>query len=230
MKYNTGFASDFGVFEIGRTVEGLKADGMCDEHKKLCITLFSKTKETEQIYFELRDMLAVVTDDIKHRGLTFKKAEATHSYEHPKNLNEIYCDGVKLGLIGIANSVVSKKIDKKANIVFAEIDVEEFAKITNASISYEEPSRFPGIDIDLSFLSNSFAPINEAVNNANCPLIKGIDVTDIYVDESGKSITVRIYFAHPERTLTKEEVLEVVNGIVADLEGKNIKLKFGFTI
>ena len=230
VKYNTGYASDFGVFEIGRTVEGLNAEGMCDEHKKLCITLFSKTKEIEQLYFELRDMLAVVTDDIKHRNLTFKKIEATHSYQHPKNLNEIYCDGVKLGCIGIVNSVVSKKIDKKASIVFAEIDVEEFAKITNASISYEEPSRFPGIDIDLSFLSNSFAPINEAVNNANCPLIKGIDVTDIYVDESGKSITVRLYFAHPERTLTKEEVLEVVNGIVADLEGKNIKLKFSFTI
>ncbi len=230
VKYNTGYASDFGVFEIGRTVEGLNAEGMCDEHKKLCITLFSKTKEIEQLYFELRDMLAVVTDDIKHRNLTFKKIEATHSYQHPKNLNEIYCDGVKLGCIGIVNSVVSKKIDKKANIVFAEIDVEEFAKITNASISYEEPSRFPGIDIDLSFLSNSFAPINEAVNNANCPLIKGIDVTDIYVDDSGKSITVRIFFAHPERTLTKEEVLEVVNGIVADLEGKDIKLKFGFTI
>lgn len=230
VKYNTGYSSDFGIFEIGRTVDGLKENGMCDEHKKLCITLFSKTKEMEQLYFELRDMLAVVTDDIKHRALTFKKIDAAHSYEHPKNLNEIYCDGVKLGLIGIANSVVSKKIDKKANIVFAEIDVEEFAKILNASISYEEPSRFPGIDIDLSFLSTSFAPINEAVNNANCPLIKGIDVTDIYVDESGKSITVRIFFAHPERTLTKEEVLEVVNGIVADLEGKDIKLKFSFTI
>ena len=230
VKYNTGYAPDFGIFEIGRTVEGLNDKGLCDEHKKLCITLFSKTKEMEQLYFELRDMLAVVTDDIKHRALTFKKAEATHSYEHPKNLNEIYCDGVKLGCMGIANATVSKKIDKKANIVFAEIDVEVFAKLTNASIKYEEPSRFPGIDIDLSFLSNSFAPINDAVNNANCPLIKGIDVTDIYVDESGKSITVRIYFAHPERTLTKEEVLEVVNGIVADLEGKDIKLKFSFTI
>ncbi len=230
VKYNTGYSSDFGIFEIGRTVDGLNADGMCDEHKKLCITLFSKTKEMEQLYFELRDMLAVVADDIKHRALTFKKAEATHSYQHPKNLNEIYCDDVKLGEIGIANSTVSKKIDKKANIVFAEIDVEEFAKLTNASISYEEPSRFPGIDIDLSFLSNSFAPINEAINNANCPLVKGVEVTDIYVDDSGKSITVRIYFAHPERTLTKEEVLEIVNGIVADLEGKDIKLKFGFTI
>ena len=31
VKYNTGYAPEFGVFEIGRVVKGLKADGMCDE-------------------------------------------------------------------------------------------------------------------------------------------------------------------------------------------------------
>ena len=44
VKVNTSYAPDFGIFEVGRTVDGLKADGMCDEHKKLCDTLFSKTK------------------------------------------------------------------------------------------------------------------------------------------------------------------------------------------
>ncbi len=27
---------------------------------------------------------------------------------------------------------------------------------------------------------------------------------DLYRDENGKSITVRIYFAHPKKTLTRE--------------------------
>ena len=52
-------------------------------------------------------------------------------------------------------------------------------------------------------------------------------VTDIYSDENGKSITVRLIFSHPEKTLTKDEVLDVVNGIVAELEAKNINLKNG---
>ncbi|MBR2180486.1 MAG: phenylalanine--tRNA ligase subunit beta, partial [Oscillospiraceae bacterium] len=33
VKANTAYAPDFGIFEIGRTVDGLKADGLCDEHK-----------------------------------------------------------------------------------------------------------------------------------------------------------------------------------------------------
>lgn len=227
VKYNTGFDSDFAVFEIGRTVDGIGADGLCVERKKLAITLYSKTKEMEALYFELRDVLAVIADDIKHEKLTFAKKEATHSYQHPKNLNAIYCAGKELGEIGIVNSAVSKKIDKKANIVFAEIDVAAFAEISNASISYEEPSKFPEIEIDLSFVSETFAPIAKAIDNANCSLIKNVSVTDTYADENGKSITVRLVFSHSEKTLTKEEVLEVVNGIVAELEAQNIKLKNG---
>lgn len=226
-KYNTGFDTDFAIFEVGRVVNGLGADGLCDERKKLCITLFSKTKELETIYFELRDILAVIADDIKHEALTFEKMEATHSYQHLKNLNGIYCAGRFLGEIGIVNTAVAKKIDKKANIVYAEIDVEEFAKIKNASISYDEPSKFPEIEIDLSFVSETFAPVSKAIDNAKCQLIKKVSVADVYTDESGKSITVRVVFAHPERTLTKEEVLDVVNGIVAELDAQGIKLKNG---
>ena len=225
VKANTAYAPDFGIFEIGRTVDGLKADGLCDEHKKLAITLFSKTKSMESLYFELRDMLAVIADDIKHEALTYEKIEEKSSYKHPKNLNAIYCAGVRLGEIGIANAQVSKKIDKKANIVFAEIDVAEFAKIKNASIKYEEPSRFPEIEIDLSFVSEKFAPIKAAIDAASCPLIKKVSVVDTYTDESGKSITVRMIFSDSEKTLTREEVMDVADGIIKTLEAEGIALK-----
>ncbi|MBQ6998644.1 MAG: phenylalanine--tRNA ligase subunit beta [Clostridia bacterium] len=225
VKYNTSYASDFSVFEIGRVVDGLKDDGMCNEQKKLAITIYSKTNTTEQIYFKLRDVLAVITDELKHKPLVFEKAEASHSYQHPKNLNNIYCDGILLGEIGIVNSAVAKKIDKKANIVYAEIDVKEFAKIANASITYEEPSKFPEIEIDLSFVTEKFEPVAKAIEAANCPMIKSVSVTDIYADESGKSITTKIKFADNERTLTREEVMKVVDGIIAALAADGINLK-----
>ena len=225
LKYNTAYAPEFGVFEVGRTVNGLNSDGLCEEHKKLAITLFNKSGDVESLYFKLRDMLAVLADDIKHEALTFEKMEAEHSYQHPKNLNAILCAGKKLGEIGIVNSVVSKKIDKKAAIVYAEIDLAEFATIDNASITYQEPSKFPEIEIDLSFVSNFFAPIAKAIEETKCELIRAVDVTDIYTDETGKSITTKITFSHHERTLTKEEVMSVVDTIIANLGAKGINLK-----
>lgn len=225
VKTNVNFAADFGVFEIGKVVEGLKADGMCDEHKKLCVTLFSKTKSLETLYVELSTILSVMTDNIKHKALTFTPAQSSHSYEHPRNLNTISCDGVALGEIGIVHPTVSKKIDKKAAIVFAEIDVATFSEIADAGIHYEEPSRFPAIEVDLSFVTETFAPVGRAIENANCPLIKKVEVTDTYRDDTAKSITTRITFSHPEKTLTRDEVMEVANGIIAELAKDGIALK-----
>lgn len=225
VKYNTQYAADFGVFEVGRVVEGLKEDNLCNEKRKLAVTLFSKTKPVEALYFELVNVLAVIADDVKHCSVSFEKIKAAHSYQHIKNLNAVICGGKKIGEIGVVHPTVSKKIDKKASIVYAEIDIDEFAQIKNASISYEEPSRFPEMEIDLSFVADSFAPVSKAITNADCPLIKKVSVIDTYTDETGKSITVRLIFSHNERTLTREEVMEIVDGIVAQLEKQSITLK-----
>ena len=130
-----------------------------------------------------------------------------------------------IGEIGVVHPVISKKIDKKTAIVYAEIDVKEFADITNASIKYEEPSKFPEMEIDLSFVTDKFAPISDSIKEQNCELIKKVSVTDIYEDENGKSITVRMVFSHPEKTLTREEVMAVADAIIASLSAKGIELK-----
>lgn len=225
LKTNTGYGTDFGIFEVGRVVAGLDENGMCDEHKKLAVTLFSKTLTPEKLYFKLVNMLSSVIDDIKHEELVFKAKEATHSYQHPVNLNAIYCGGKEIGEIGLIHPVIAKNVDKKANIVYAEIDVLEFAQLANSSISYEAPGRFPEMEIDLTFVCDTFAPIKAAIDAQNCSLIKKVSVADTYVDENGKSITVRILFAHPERTLTGEEVKAQTDAVIETLKQQNISLK-----
>lgn len=225
IKSNTSFAPDFGIFEIGRTVTGIDENNLCIEKKNLAITLYSKIKPMPTLYFALRDILEVMVDDLKHKSITFETKNAVHNYQHPTNLNRILCDGIEIGEIGIVHPVVSKKIDKKAAIVFAEIDVNALAAIDNASIEYEEPSKFPSIEIDLSFVSDKFAPIANAIANAKCSLIKNVEVTDVYEDENTKSITTRITFSHPEKTLKREEVQEVTDGIIDELKSNGIELK-----
>ena len=108
---------------------------------------------------------------------------------------------------------------------YAELDVKVLSDIEADAIKYEEPSKFPGIDIDISFVSEKFAPIGEAIEKAECSLIKDVQVVDTYEDENGKSITVRLFFVHPEKTLTRDEVMNVVNSIIDSLSAKGIELK-----
>ncbi len=225
IKTNTGFAKDFGIFEIGKIVDGYKADGMCNEQKKLAITLFSRTKETEALYFDLINMISTMVSDIKHKAVKFEKAAADHGYVHPKNYNAILCDGTLLGHIGVVHPTVGQKIDKKAAIVFLEIDVNLLDGIAADAIKYEEASKYPSIDMDLTFVTDRYAPIADAVAKASSPLIKKEAVVDTYTDESGKAITVRLTFSHPERTMTKDEVSEIVGVIVDELKSKGIEMK-----
>ena len=225
VKYNTAYAPEFGVFEVGCVVDGLREDGLCNEKKKLAITLYSKTESVETVYGKLCNMLAVLFDDIKHASIKFVKKEATHSYQHPRNLNAVYCGETEIGEIGVVYPTVSKKIDKKASIVYAEIDVTDFANCDKLALVYDEPSKYPEMDIDLTFKTDIYAPIGEAITAHGGALVKNVKVTDRYADEAGKSVTVRITFADKTRTLTRDEVMIVANKVIADLAGKGIALK-----
>ncbi len=228
VKTNVGYAPDFGIFEVGRVVTGMDENNLCVEKKMLAITLYSKTNELEKLYFELRDILAVITDDLKHKTLSFVKVEPTHSYEHPVNLNTIVLDGREIGTIGIVHPVVGKKIDKKANIVFAEVDMQAFADVKNASIIYEEPSKYPPMDYDISVVVPSgvlFSDLAKSWENEGRGILKSTRIVDSYDTDMFHSVTIRFEFSSNERTLSSNEVQEIMDNVIENLEGINVHLR-----
>lgn len=225
VRANLGYAPEFGIFEVGRVVTGMTSDNLCIEEKHLGITLYRKGQNVREQYFEMKAIIETLVDELKHKAVSFEKLEPEFDFEHPVNLNAVIVDGNVIGKIGLIHPSVMKKLDKRATVVFAEIDMDKFAAIENYSIHYVGPSKFPAIEIDLSFLSSRFAPIKKAIENAACELIKNVDVIDIYEAEDNSSIAVRLTFSDNTRTLTKEEVTAVTDGIINDLEKVGILLK-----
>ena len=227
IKSNLGYANDFGIFEVGRVVTGMDADNLCIEEKHLGVTLYQKGMNLRDLYFRMKTILETLVDELKHKKVSFEKIEPEFDFEHPVNLNAVIVDGVCIGKIGMIHPSVMKKLDKRATVVFAEIDMDRFAAVENDSIHYIEPGKFPGIEIDLSFLTSRFAPIAAAIDMAKktCDLIRDVDVIDIYDAGDDSSIAVRLTFSDNTRTLTREEVTAVTDKIIADLENVGILLK-----
>lgn len=228
VKSNVSYAPEFGIFEIGRVVNGLDENNMCVEHKKLAITLFSKTTSMRDLYFRMRDILASLALDIKHSELTFAAKEAEHDYEHPVNLNTVLLDGEELGVIGIVHPTIGKNIDKKANIVFAEIDVDKFASEKDKGIVYREPSKYPSIEYDLSLDMPEgvlYGDLKECWTNEGKDILKGASIVDTYDTDEVHRITVRFVFSSDERTLSSAEVQEIIDKITANLSTKNVTIK-----
>ena len=227
IKSNLGYANDFGIFEVGRVVTGMDADNLCIEEKHLGVTLYQKGMNLRDLYFRMKTILETLVDELKHKKVSFEKIKPEFDFEHPVNLNAVIVDGVCIGKIGMIHPSVMKKLDKRAAVVFAEIDMDKFAAVENDSIHYIEPGKFPGIEIDLSFLTSRFAPIAAAIDMAKktCDLIRDVDVIDIYDAGDDSSIAVRLTFSDNTRTLTREEVTSVTDKIIADLENVGILLK-----
>ncbi len=221
VKSNVSYSPEFGIFEIGRIVEGLDENNLCIEKKKLAVTLFSKNTDVKGLYFRLRDILAAVTETIKHTELEFVPAQPKHSYEHPANLNAVILNGKEIGMVGIAHPVVNKNIDKKGNVVFAEIDMNVFADVKDNGIVYDEPSKYPSIEFDLSLdMPNDvyYSTLKSCWSNEGNGLLKSVKVIDTYDTPLIHRITVRFEFSSNERTLSSKEVQEIILNIAENLK------------
>ncbi len=223
---NKSYSQNFGIFEIGRVVEGVDENNACIERKKLAIALYSRDKSESEIFFELRNMIVNIVNSTKHRNPVFESTEPVFNFQHPSNTANVYLDGEKIGMLNTLYPTIGNKIDKKAKIVTAEIDMHSLAEFGVAPIVYNEPSRFPGIDIDLSLVVPSdmkFTQITPAFNDVT-PLLKNINLVDVYEGEQ-KSITIRLSFVSTDKTLAKAEIQEYIDVILSKLAEIDVKLK-----
>lgn len=228
IKLNMGVSDDFGIFEIGRIIDGLNENGLCNEQKVLTVTLYSKTSKIENLYLKLRDMLSVAADDIKHCSLSFKSATPDKAYIHPVNFNKVYINDREIGKMGIVHPSVGKKLDKKASIAFAEINMQAFTDAENGSIIYEEPSKFPAMTYDISIEIPTgviFENLAACWQNEGGDILKGVKIVDTYNTDSVRSITVRFEFSSNERTLSSAEIQSIMDKVIENLSKIGVSLR-----
>ena len=220
-KENKGFADSFGIFEIGHTVCGYKENGYCNERNKLGAVLFSKIRTEEELFSEARDAVSELAGDILHKPVSFSDMENAPAYSHPVNSFDILVDGTRVGFIAVLHPSVLANIDKKCALAFFEIETEAFAAVKAGSVSYETPSKFPAIDIDVTFSCDlgtlSFDKVCENAKNAAGDVLSSVKAWDIYTAEGITALTLRFSFVSNERTLTKQELAPATDAIIASL-------------
>lgn len=226
---NKSYAPSFGIFECGRVVDGYLENGYCDERRKLGIVLFDKTEKEKTVYFKTLNMLKFIFRDIKHFDADFVKAkEPRHAYQHPKNTAEIFADGKKIGEMFTLHPMNNQKIDKNASIVCAEIDLDDFFAVPVGELEYTDPSKFPAIDYDLSLVLTDglkYADIKNSWESLNIPELCSARVIDTFELAGVRSITVRLSFSSPDRTLAMEEIQAHIDAVLANLSKIGVSLK-----
>ncbi len=230
VKENKGYGEEFGIFEIGHVVEGLKADGLCNEQKKLGVALYSKACTEEELFLRARDMVMDLTSDILHKAPEFVAADVDFDFMHPVNSFAIMVDGVKLGFIAVPHPTVLANIDKKCAVAFFEINTGAFASVKVQPNKYAEPSKFPAIDIDMTFVCKasevSFASVVAKAAEVSDGLLADVKSHGVYTDEAGvEALTLRFSFVSREKTLSKQELAPTTTKVAEALTACGLALK-----
>ncbi len=225
---NRSFDDSFGIFEIGRCVRNTKADGTADERRNLGVLLYSKEESEKSLYMTAVDIINTVFSENKHLRVEYKKTQPEHAWQHPKNTTEFYAEGKMAGTLNTLHPAILKKIAKNCAIVCIEMDMDVFDAIGSCDLEFNEPSRFPAVDYDLSLVVPEgvrFDDMEQCWDRKDNPELSKVKVIDIYDSEDTKSITIRFSFVLDDRTLTGEEVQKRIDVILNKLEQKNVRLR-----
>ena len=225
---NRGYADTYGLFEIGRVIDGTDADGMCVERRRLGVALYTKEKTEKELYLHGVSAVRRIFAELKHAEPEFVKISPEYSWQHPKNTSEIRYDGINVGTICTLHPSNLSKVDKNCAVVLIEIDIDSLSSGKVMPLTFAEPSKFPEIDIDLCLNLNEnsrYDQISAVWKSMNIQTLRSASVVDIYESDSVRSIVVRLTFGHDDRTMSMEEITPIINKIVAELDKLGIKLR-----
>ncbi len=225
---NKDFADKYGIFEIGRVVDGIKADGTSNERKHLGVVLYDKSGNEKALYLKAVEIINCLIGTIKQKKAGYNKIAPEHNWQHPKNTAEILIDGKKVGVLCAMHPANRAKLDKTACAVCFEIDMNDFSAIDANAIKFREPSTQQSTWYDLSLViadNTKYSNIAACWEALNLNELDSVKVIDTYEKEGVKSITIRLVFAAMDRTLEMEEVQGWIDSILANLGKIGVTLR-----
>ena len=225
---NRNYKPSFGFFEIGRICDGTLEDGSANERRMLAVAMYSKEESEKTMYMSAVQLINTFVSHLKHKAVSYAKITPEHVWQHPKNTASISIDDVKIGVLNTIHPKYLNKIVKSGSIICIEIDMDSLLAVNSDELMFDEPSKFPAIDYDLSLLIPEgvrFDALSDCWNSLKIDSLKSVSVIDIYDSGIIKSITVRFSFCLDDRTLTGEEVQKHIDDILGNLDKVNVKLK-----
>ncbi|HEY5695824.1 MAG TPA: hypothetical protein VIQ80_03240, partial [Candidatus Saccharimonadales bacterium] len=222
----------FAVYEVNKAhpkQHGMTNENVPAEVDMVALTVANKKSQQGAAYYEAKRMLEYLA---KMLGLelVYSPLEADPNYpvaapfEHRRAaLVTDKKTNTMLGIVGeYKRSVVKafKLPDYTAGFEIGSIPVLE--AVQRLTSDYRSVSRYPGTERDICFqvpVTMSFQKLNDAAWAAlkNSPLETSVEPVDIYQPEGAttKNVTLRISLTSHKKTLTGDEVTNVINSVAA---------------
>lgn len=222
-------AKDLKLFEIGNIY--FKKDGKFNEKKHLaaCITGQSFTSwaggTRQASFFELKGIIETLCAELGIEAIGFSHAKDA-SFLSAECAN-ISIGGEMAGIMGQVSPKILHNFDIKDKVYLLEVDLDALLKKAKMKKHFEELSKYPSVYRDISILASKETlnlDLMSAMKASGGPALKDVNLIDRYegkqIPEGKQSLTYRLEYRDPVRTLEEKDVLDVHGRILGELEEK----------
>ena len=224
---------DLKLFELGKVFATANSkDGLPNESETLAIALtggeMAQDRALAARRLDLYDATGAVEAALTALGyhdVSISAANLRHL--RPGQAASITVNGAIAGSVGRLNDEIAASYKFREPVFVGEINLDLVLDQPISVAAYRPLARFPGISRDVSFVaprSVTFAAIRDAVNEEGFELCRSVEFVDVYegkgMAENERSITIRLEYRSPERTLVEDEVEALHQQIIAAIEQK----------
>ena len=230
-EYNKAhYNKDVSIFEIGKTFYK-KGEKYGEENgiAGLMTGNYYLGIEKKQVdFYIIKGIVEELLDYLGYGGrYSFIVKEEMPKELHPGQSSLI---SVNNDVIGIIGKVHPQKI--KENIYVFEINLEKLLTKKVGKMKYKELSKYPSVKKDLAVIINKNVTAQEIatlIKKSAGSLLLNTEVFDVYtgkgIEENKKSLAYSLEFGTNDRTLTDEEINNIIDKIIANLEKNGAEIR-----
>ncbi|NJD01091.1 MAG: phenylalanine--tRNA ligase subunit beta [Ruminiclostridium sp.] len=227
---------EFSIYEIGGVFNAPDIKSKCEEHKNLCALMGSKIKDEDSLFYNLKGITTAILGNLKNiepEYTAMKQPDIeTSPWIHPVKSVEVRFGKRCLGYIFAVHPQIKQQLDRKLNLAFVELNLAEVHAITQKQVKFTEPSKYPGVTLDYSFLTDKavwFDRVKADIGNYASSILTGFEFVGIYsgkgLPEGKKSMTFRFTIGSRERTLASEDINDFTGNFLKYMEEKGYTLR-----
>ena len=221
---------DVAIFEIGK---GFYKKEEYGENTKLAVLMSGKyylgiDNKKDVDFYVVKGVAEEILDYLGYAGrYSFVMPKQMPSQMHPGQTADISVNNDIVGMVGKLHPSVEKE-----NVYVLEINLDKLLAKKTGKMKFKEISKFPSISKDLAILIDkniSADEIAKGIKKAAGSLLTNTEIFDVYegknIPEGKRSIAYSLSFGANDRTLTDEEINNIMNKVIESLQKMGAELR-----
>lgn len=180
-----------------------------------------------------REFKGVIEAALAETGLHYKLVRSSEKYLHPGVSADIVDEsGVIYGTFGQIHPLVAKNYDLPKTAMYGELNTDKLIPFMDKVFAVKPVSKFPIVERDIAVIVKeeiANADLMAAIKSACGKIFYDVKLFDIYrssaLGEGMKSLAYNIKLSDSEKTLTDQEVTDVIGKVL-----KALKFRYGATL